>query len=58
MRVCVQKQNCRITCFDITVEIGDREGKWTPTPREVIVELVGVGEQRFPDDGRGRSLKF
>ncbi|MDB9384070.1 hypothetical protein PN465_17890 [Nodularia spumigena CS-584] len=56
--MCVQKQNCRITCFDITVEIGDREGKWTPTPREVIVELVGVGEQRFPDDGRGRSLKF
>ncbi|GAX35200.1 glycoside hydrolase family 31 protein [Nodularia sp. NIES-3585] len=60
-----ENQNSSLTNISIftqgnqtTVEIGDREGKWTPTPREVIVELVGVGEQRFPDDGRGKSLKF
>ena len=40
------------------VEIEAREGEWIPAPREVIVELVGVGEQRFQDDGKPRSLKF
>lgn len=40
------------------VEISEREGKWTPPQREVIVELVGVGEQRFQDDGKSRSLTF
>ncbi|HEY9782462.1 MAG TPA: TIM-barrel domain-containing protein, partial [Leptolyngbyaceae cyanobacterium] len=40
------------------VEIGAREGKWTPPQREVIVEVVGVGEQRFEDDGSARSLTF
>ncbi|MEH1889938.1 MAG: TIM-barrel domain-containing protein [Nostoc sp.] len=40
------------------VEIGARVGEWTPAPREVIVELVGVGEQRFQDDGKQRSLQF
>ena len=40
------------------VEIGAREGKWTSSQREVIVELVGVGEQRFEDDGSARSLTF
>lgn len=40
------------------VEIEAREGEWTPPPREVIVLLVGVGEQRFQDDGKLRSLKF
>ncbi|MEI2583681.1 glycoside hydrolase family 31 protein [Scytonema sp. PRP1] len=40
------------------VEIGAREGEWTPSPREVIVELVGVGEQQFQDDGKPRTLKF
>ncbi|WP_017318268.1 glycoside hydrolase family 31 protein [Mastigocladopsis repens] len=40
------------------VEIGAREGTWTPSPREVIVELLGVGEQQFQDDGKPRTLKF
>ncbi|WP_341528069.1 glycoside hydrolase family 31 protein [Nostoc sp. UHCC 0302] len=40
------------------VEIGARDGEWTPPRREVIVELVGVGEQRFQDDGKPHSLKF
>lgn len=40
------------------MEIGARVGEWTPLPREVIVELVGVGEQRFQDDGERRSLQF
>ncbi|MGI2908404.1 glycoside hydrolase family 31 protein [Tolypothrix sp. VBCCA 56010] len=40
------------------VEIGAKVGQWTPPPREVIVEVVGVGEQRFQDDGESRSLRF
>ncbi|WP_392535486.1 glycoside hydrolase family 31 protein [Nostoc sp. C117] len=40
------------------VEIGAREGKWTPPTREAIVELVGFGEQRFPDDGKQHRLEF
>ncbi|NMG05483.1 glycoside hydrolase family 31 protein [Brasilonema sp. UFV-L1] len=40
------------------VEIGARDGGWTPSPRKVIVELVGVGEQQFQDDGKPRTLKF
>lgn len=40
------------------VEIGTRDGEWTPPSREVIVELVGVGEQRFQDDGTARRLQF
>ncbi|BDI19471.1 hypothetical protein ANSO36C_52730 [Nostoc cf. commune SO-36] len=49
----------RITNFNQTVvEIGARVGEWTPPPREVIVEVVGVGEQRFQDDGKRHSLQF
>lgn len=40
------------------VEIGEREGNWIPAAREVLVELVGVGEQRFVDDGTVRQLRF
>ncbi|ELR98242.1 glycoside hydrolase family 31 protein [Gloeocapsa sp. PCC 73106] len=43
----------------IIVDIKAREGQWTTPPnREVIVEVVGVGEQRFPDTGIARQLKF
>jgi len=34
----------------VNVEIQSRD-KWTPPSREVIVQLAGVGEQRFQDDG-------
>ena len=40
------------------VEIAARLGQFSPPSREVIVELVGVGEQRFTDDGAARSLVF
>lgn len=40
------------------VEIGAREGGWTPPTREIVVKLLGVGEQRFSDDGKARSLNF
>lgn len=40
------------------VEIGERQGQWIPPARQVIVELVGVGEQRFQDDGTVRWLQF
>lgn len=51
INICTQNQQT-------TVEIGAREGKWTPTGRELIVEVVGVGEQHFPDDGQARSVEF
>lgn len=42
----------------IIVEIGAREGNWTPPARSAIVEVMGVGEQRFADDGTARNLTF
>ncbi|BBD57956.1 alpha-glucosidase [Nostoc sp. HK-01] len=42
----------------IIVNISMREGKWTPPQRQIIVELVGVGQQQFIDDGQERSLLF
>ncbi|HAJ64840.1 MAG TPA: alpha-glucosidase, partial [Cyanobacteria bacterium UBA8543] len=40
------------------VEISPREGDFTPAAREILVELVGVGEQRFIDDGTAQQLIF
>ncbi len=40
------------------VAIGQRSGDWTPHPRRVIVELVGVGEQEFEDEGSDRVLVY
>ncbi len=40
------------------IEIGAREGDFLPAEREILVELVGVGEQRFVDDGTARQLTF
>jgi alpha-glucosidase len=40
------------------VEVDARQGEWTPPAREVVVELVGVGEQRFGDDGTAHRLTF
>ncbi|MBE9207254.1 glycoside hydrolase family 31 protein [Nostoc sp. LEGE 06077] len=35
-----------------------REGKWLPPQRQIIVELVGVGQQQFLDDGQSKNLSF
>jgi alpha-glucosidase len=40
------------------VEIRARQGQWEPPAREVVVEVVGVGTQRFQDDGSDRQLLF
>lgn len=40
------------------VEIAARNGEYSPPPRNIIVELVGVGEQSFQDDGSDRQLRF
>ncbi|MGK7874378.1 MAG: glycoside hydrolase family 31 protein [Xenococcaceae cyanobacterium] len=40
----------------IIIEIGRRRGEWTPPMREILVELVGIGKQRFADDGTARRL--
>ncbi|MBW4679804.1 MAG: glycoside hydrolase family 31 protein [Microcoleus vaginatus WJT46-NPBG5] len=40
------------------VEIAAREGNYNPPSREVIVQVAGVGEQRFSDDGTARTLRF
>ena len=42
----------------VVVEIQARQGQWTPHPRNVIVEVVGKGEQEFVDDGSARRLIF
>ncbi|QHG18514.1 glycoside hydrolase family 31 protein [Nostoc sp. ATCC 53789] len=40
------------------VEISAREGEFSPITRETIVELVGVGEQSFLDNGTAHRLEF
>ncbi|MBD2169185.1 glycoside hydrolase family 31 protein [Calothrix membranacea FACHB-236] len=40
------------------VEINQREGNWAQPQREVIVELVGVGEKGFTDDGGSYRWEF
>lgn len=43
---------------NVIVEIAPRQGQFSPPSREVIVEVVGIGEQRFTDDGTARQLEF
>lgn len=43
--------------LETIVDIEARQGQWTPS-RETIVQVVGVGEQRFVDDGTLRQLRF
>ncbi len=40
------------------IDIGTREGNFCPAARQTVVELVGVGEQSFSDDGTARQLVF
>ncbi|MBE9181665.1 glycoside hydrolase family 31 protein [Oculatella sp. LEGE 06141] len=40
------------------VEISERQGQWQPPQRKIIVEVVGINEQRFADDGTARRLVF
>lgn len=42
----------------LVVELGARAGAWMPPAREIVVEVVGVGEQQFGDDGTARRLVF
>ncbi|MDJ0736349.1 MAG: glycoside hydrolase family 31 protein [Nostocaceae cyanobacterium] len=42
----------------VVVDIQARLGQWTLSPRKVIVEVIGRGEQEFEDDGTFRSLVF
>lgn len=43
---------------NIIVEIGARQGQYSPASRQVIVQVVGAGEQEFQDDGMMRQLTF
>ena len=43
---------------NIIVEIGARQGQFSPASREVIVEVVGMGERQFQDDGTAKQLTF
>ncbi|NES97582.1 MAG: DUF4968 domain-containing protein [Desertifilum sp. SIO1I2] len=40
----------------VRFEVSARQGEWKPPQREVVVEVVGVGEQRFSDDGSDRAI--
>ena len=48
------QQSARELVFNISA----RTGNWTPPPREVVIEVLGFGEQRFIDDGGDRQLRF
>jgi len=55
---CTTSYRVRTQGQQTLVEIGEREGNFSPPQREVVVELVGVGERRFVDDGTARQLMF
>ncbi len=42
----------------VTVAIAPREGQYHPRLREVIVEVIGKGEQQFMDEGTPQQLVF
>ncbi|MBD3563083.1 DUF5110 domain-containing protein, partial [Planktothrix sp. FACHB-1355] len=42
----------------IIVEIGAREGQFSPPVRDAIVQLSGIGEQHFQDDGTAKHFTF
>lgn len=42
----------------LRVTVQARQGDWVPVARQVVVEVVGLGEQRFDDDGSDRELLF
>ncbi len=42
----------------MVLAVDERQGAWIPHPREVVVEMVGLGEVRFTDDGTARVLRF
>ena len=43
---------------EVIIEVAARQGDWNVSDREVIVELVGVGEQTFIDHGSAQRLEF
>jgi len=43
---------------EVIVEVEARQGEWNVGDREVIVELVDVGEQTFIDHGNAQRLEF
>ncbi len=42
----------------IIVKISDRNGNWQPPHRQIIVDVLGIGQQQFTDDGTARELQF
>ena len=42
----------------VIVEIDSKKGNFTPPPRQIIVQVIGVGEQRFTDDGKAKILTY
>lgn len=42
----------------LVLEVGERQGYFTPPRRTVIVQVAGMGEQSFVDDGATRRLEF
>lgn len=43
---------------NLVVEIAPRQGRYPVPQRQVTVEVVGIGEQTFIDDGTHRRLSF
>ncbi|PSF35241.1 alpha-glucosidase [Aphanothece hegewaldii CCALA 016] len=43
---------------NVIVDISPREGSLVLSEREIIVDVVDKGEQRFTDDGTARQLRF
>ncbi len=42
----------------VIVNVAQRQGKWSPPKRQIIVEVVGFGKQSFEDEGNSHRLEF
>jgi alpha-glucosidase len=42
----------------MAIEVFPRQGQWKPPPRQVLIDLVGIGQQQFQDNGTAHQLSF
>ncbi|WP_013320728.1 glycoside hydrolase family 31 protein [Gloeothece verrucosa] len=42
----------------VIVDIAPRQGQWKPPSRTIIIQVVGIGEKEFVDDGTGYQWQF
>jgi alpha-glucosidase len=55
---CTTRYRVHVQDGQTIVQVAEREGNWTPPDRQITLELVGIGEQQFQDDGQEHRFVF